>query len=45
MSRRIIRLSKLSSRNNDVFIQKCVRFFSTGPYFDTRLQHWRCPLV
>ncbi|CAF2105418.1 unnamed protein product [Brassica oleracea var. botrytis] len=32
MSRRIIRLSKLSSRNNNVFIQKCVRFFSTGPY-------------
>ncbi|CDY15545.1 BnaA08g28290D [Brassica napus] len=32
MSRRIIRLSKLSSRNNNAFIQKCVRFFSTGPY-------------
>ncbi|KAJ0236112.1 hypothetical protein HA466_0261080 [Hirschfeldia incana] len=40
MSQLLIRLSKLSSRNTNVCIHKCVRLFSTGPYLTlgTRVQ-------
>ncbi|CAH8354442.1 unnamed protein product [Eruca vesicaria subsp. sativa] len=40
MSQLLTRLSKLSSRNNNVCIRKCVRLFSSGPYLTlgTRVQ-------